>query len=1037
MLSKGAPAEPNLCGTYAGRLREERLRHEFIQGLKEFRRSRGDRLEALYTTEDRDDGPIAIIEDDGSIVADPNPLDLTNATIRFEPAIPAGYSVSARPTLLDTDMGNLLSLGDDETRQVAFTSGFTFRFFGVAYTELYVNSNGNLTFGRGDARGGVDTGIYGQELSDFLYGPPRIAALFNDLNPASGGGIFVKVQSDRLVVTWNRVFLFAGSTINTFQIILFANGAIELAYSDSVSARQGVVGISPGGSGAPLSVVDFSHGPAAGQLGAIAERFNTQTELDVVALSKKFYKSHADVFEFLATFSNFTFNMGGAFAFELNVSNSARGLGDILIDGAGQDLFDDSRLFGSSGKLESFVVLGPSSSYPSDPSQVFFGTNTVSDLIGQEAGHRWGAFVSARVNGARSQALLGRAQAHWSFFHDTDASDLEGNKIRDNGNGTFTTIEATKRYSQLDQYLMGLRDATEVAPFFFVESPTDTSRSPSSSPATGVTFRGTRRNLTVQDIIAEEGLRDPTPATAPKIFRMAFILVLRSGNQPSTAELDKIKAIGAAWEKHFAQAADNRGFMDTRLVRDERPLVTYLPLLEGDSQRYSAVAVANRAGYPVSVKLTAYADNGQLLRLPDMVNPATLAVGPGQQRALLDAQIFRFGFSEVRQGWIKIESSSDQIAAFFLVGNMSQTYLDGGLAQNQPLTQMTFSRAFEGSAVLFEQATTTEINLVNPGTQSADLQLTLYDGTGRVAATSGTSIPAGGRRRQTLSQIFSGLPLPVSSGYLDVQSTQPLVGFELIQFGQTLYGLPAQAQTSSPRLYSAQFASGGAGVFPAPFFTDLTLVNVGGSTASVSIRLVGEDGALLQLAGIANPLARSIAPRATLSGRADRLFGFPRDDTDTGVRVGSVIVEVSDGTVLGDVTFGDAANGRIVASLPLQSVLISDLVFAQVAEGQSGDPPVGYFTGVAVLNPNPVAVQLTMEVFKETGELAGSQTLALAAGNRLSQTVGQLVPAASGQLRGYIRVRATGGSVAIFELFGDTGLSLFLSAVPPQVIAPP
>jgi hypothetical protein len=65
-----------------------------------------------------------------------------------------------------------------------------------------------------------------------------------------------------------------------------------------------------------------------------------------------------------------------------------------------------------------------------------------------------------------------------SFFFNADASLMEGHLIQDNGNGTFTISDATKRYSKLDQYLMGLRSASEVGPLFYVQPASGTGMSP-------------------------------------------------------------------------------------------------------------------------------------------------------------------------------------------------------------------------------------------------------------------------------------------------------------------------------------------------------------------------------------------------------------------------------------------------------------------------------------------------------------------------------------------------------------------------------
>ena len=113
--------------------------------------------------------------------------------------------------------------------------------------------------------------------------------------------------------------------------------------------------------------------------------------------------------------------------------------------------------------------------YPDDPNARVpgIGENSTLSVLGQEVGHRWLAFLNFRDhNGRTSQSLLGRGEAHWSFFFDSDASVMEGNDIEDLGGGSFRTVATVQRYSALDQYAMGLLRDSEVPPFFWVESPT-------------------------------------------------------------------------------------------------------------------------------------------------------------------------------------------------------------------------------------------------------------------------------------------------------------------------------------------------------------------------------------------------------------------------------------------------------------------------------------------------------------------------------------------------------------------------------------
>jgi len=258
------------------------------------------------------------------------------------------------------------------------------------------------------------------------------------------------------------------------------------------------------------------------------------------------------------------------------VQNTVTGIGDTL--------YDFSSFSGSQGRLQSDVNLNELDCYPSDPNQIVsggpcggLGTNATVDLIGQEAGHQWLALVQFRSGGVCSDLLLGRDLAHWSFFHDTNASDMEGNKWQDNGNGTFTSIEATKRYSALDHYIMGLRSASDVPTFFFINNPSSanckvldpSTGERSCAPETGVTVSGTRRNVTISQVTSCEGARSPASGFSSinptSTWKQAFILLVPPGTLPQ-ADINKAEAIRSAWAAHFNAATEGRGNVDTTLA---------------------------------------------------------------------------------------------------------------------------------------------------------------------------------------------------------------------------------------------------------------------------------------------------------------------------------------------------------------------------------------------------------------------------------------------------------------------------------------
>jgi hypothetical protein len=206
--------------------------------------------------------------------------------------------------------------------------------------------------------------------------------------------------------------------------------------------------------------------------------------------------------------------------------------------------------------------------YPDDPRQQFLGENNTVSVLGQEVGHRWLAFLEFRDHtGRRSDALLGRGQAHWSFFFDSDASVMEGNDIEDLGGGAFRTVASVQRYSRLDQYAMGLIPESEVPTFFYVQNPVNVSpsRDADDAPRVGVTFNGTRRDVLIQDIVAINGPRVPSSAESSRVHRQAFVFVVGAGRSASSADISKIDRIRREWEEFFQQATEGRMRAETRL----------------------------------------------------------------------------------------------------------------------------------------------------------------------------------------------------------------------------------------------------------------------------------------------------------------------------------------------------------------------------------------------------------------------------------------------------------------------------------------
>jgi hypothetical protein len=204
-------------------------------------------------------------------------------------------------------------------------------------------------------------------------------------------------------------------------------------------------------------------------------------------------------------------------------------------------------------------------------------TEQSRSVFNQEVGHRWGAFVQSglELNGQGNDVLLGRQDAHWNFYLQSNDSPMEGNKWRDNGNGTFTTITSIRNwfYSDLDLYLMGFLPPEDVADFFVIQNPRLVSGanqlpSRSGTPAAGftVTVRGDRVDLSINEIIARNGPRNPTSATALRNIRVAFILLATPDNPADRFIKQDFAALVDDYANSFRTGARNLGQLNYELA---------------------------------------------------------------------------------------------------------------------------------------------------------------------------------------------------------------------------------------------------------------------------------------------------------------------------------------------------------------------------------------------------------------------------------------------------------------------------------------
>ena len=278
-------------------------------------------------------------------------------------------------------------------------------------------------------------------------------------------------------------------------------------------------------------------------------------------ISQEFFKTHKDEYDFLVIFTSFPFAMPtDAVAFYQGVKNDVHGIG--------QHLFDNSALYGSNGKLQGTIDMGSMDGIWTDPLDKYF--DFTLGTIAHEMLHRWAAHTRFRDwNGNTSSALIGKDGSHWSYLLDTRGSLEYGNQWRDNGNGTFTAVAARKYYSPLDLYLMGMIDKSSVPPMLLIENPVI---DPAQMPEVGTTVSGIPRTVTIDDVIAVEGERQPATKDSQKQFKMAFIYAVRPGGF-NADDLYGIETVRNGFLSRYSVLTDGRGLVQVASTpKDELPV---------------------------------------------------------------------------------------------------------------------------------------------------------------------------------------------------------------------------------------------------------------------------------------------------------------------------------------------------------------------------------------------------------------------------------------------------------------------------------
>ena len=291
----------------------------------------------------------------------------------------------------------------------------------------------------------------------------------------------------------------------------------------------------------------------------IYEDFNG-LHIDDYAVGNAFYASHPDSFDFILMFRNFDASMFG-FAYHFQVKNSVFGIG--------RSIFYNSSWMGSAGRMQGFTNQNDINYQPDDPHFHMYRVHSPLTGMLHETMHQWAAFLN-NVNQVTNSS-------HWyTYSHtksnggDSTTSAMEGYIWTDNGGGDYQGYAFHDGLYPLDLYVMGLYAPEQVPDIWYLQNPTVTSPLGVFVPAyyaipVELHATGTPLTISIWDIAASNGFRDPDTSASQKAFNMAIVLVVKNGEVPQGEELARIERFRQEFEKYFYESTESLATINTSL----------------------------------------------------------------------------------------------------------------------------------------------------------------------------------------------------------------------------------------------------------------------------------------------------------------------------------------------------------------------------------------------------------------------------------------------------------------------------------------
>ncbi len=147
--------------------------------------------------------------------------------------------ISATGTLVTNWVPTGTFNATDEGYAGPINLGFNFKFYAGTKTDVYLSSNGYITFAPITTNTFTNTSIPTAGAPDEIICP-----FWDDLDAKSPGTVHYKQDGNKMIIQWTNYQRYSGTASYTFQVVLYSSGKIMIYYNNVTGTLDGAtVGI--------------------------------------------------------------------------------------------------------------------------------------------------------------------------------------------------------------------------------------------------------------------------------------------------------------------------------------------------------------------------------------------------------------------------------------------------------------------------------------------------------------------------------------------------------------------------------------------------------------------------------------------------------------------------------------------------------------------------------------------------------------------------------------------------------------------------